>query len=129
MTAPTVDGLEWDERLWSDVWERILNPVERHSIAMDVVRLRVPADLFEARVATELSRRWRRTARNLGLLYLLWSVFWGAIASTTPEQTTALAPVMTGLGLIAATAAWWFRWRLRRYARTGLLAEFGGAGG
>lgn len=117
---PPPTTFRWDDRLWREVWERNLDAVERHHLAMDVLRRRVPGGLFEARVATELARQWRRHARNLGIGYLLWSVFWGLITYhtvTARQEFHGLPVAMLAIGLIAIGAVVAFRRYLAGYAR------------
>lgn len=117
-TAQVPPGtLVWDDELWAHVWERTLSQVERHSIAMDVLRRRVPRQPLEARIAVELARRWRRTARNLAVLYALWSMFWGTLAwhdwAADARFEALLTPTCTALGLVAVAVCAAFR----RYVR------------
>lgn len=110
-----------DDRIWDRVWERMLGPVERHGIAVAVWRRRIPTDLFDARVAGELARRWRRRALNLAVVYALWTLFWGAIAlsdwRTDGDWESSLSPVLTWLGLLAVACCFGVRRRLAAYAR------------
>lgn len=116
---PPPSAFTWDDELWRTVWERNLDAVERHHLAMDVLRRRVPNGLFEARVATELARRWRRHARNLMFGYLLWSLFWGLITYNTLQVRgfEGLPVAMLGVGMIAVAATLSFRRYLVHYAR------------
>ncbi len=116
------EGFTWDDETWERVWEQILTPVERHHIAMSVLRRRFPQDAMEARVALELARRWARRAVSLSLAYLLWVVFWGSIGWTDPPVDMALG--CAAFGVVAIVACLWFRRRLVDYLRVnrGLLA-------
>lgn len=120
-TAAT-PAIDWDDELWQLVWERNLDPVERHSIAVAVWRRRLPAGVFEAGVALELARRWRRRAVGLALLYALWTGFWGGIAwSALHDARPANHPlpywaVAVGALLIAACFA--VRRRLGRWVES-----------
>ena len=81
----------WTDELWEEVWERTLDQVERHHIARDVWRRRLPEDLLYRRVAPELARRWRRAARNQAILCALWVLFWGTIARGAHPDAAAAA--------------------------------------
>ncbi len=113
--------LEWDDELWDRVWEQVLTQPERHTIAMSVWRRRLPEGLFEARVGAELSRRWRRQARNLAVLYALWTLFWGSIAVSDWRGDGALGspltPVCALVGVAAIAACLAVRRRFRAFAR------------
>lgn len=113
--------VSWTDELWEEVWERTLGHVERHHIARDVWRRQLPDDLLHRRVAPELARRWRRTARNLAILYGLWSLFWGAIAVTaTPQEgdpAAHLPIVLTVLGFLAVGGCAAVRRRVAPIAR------------
>lgn len=106
-----------DDRVWDRVWERMLDPVERHAIAVSVLRRRPPTDLFEARIAVELARRWRRQARNLIVLYGLWSLFWGSISLSDWRADavfqTGPAPYLAAVGALLIAGCLAVRWRLR----------------
>jgi hypothetical protein len=131
MTAGTLGGVPpWDadddalrdDRVWDRVWERMLDPVERHGIALAVWRRRLPDGMFEARIAVELARRWRRLARNLMILYGLWSLFWGAIALDDWRADAAfsslLCPVCALVGTVAIAGCIVVRRRLLPFIRT-----------
>jgi hypothetical protein len=113
----TYDDALRDDRVWDRVWERMLDPVERHHIAMAVWRRRLPAGLFEARVAVELARRWRRQARNLIVLYALWTLFWGSLALSDWRADSTfqvrLTPILAAAGMLAIAACVAVRRRLR----------------
>lgn len=107
----------WDDELWAMVWDRHLGPVERHAIGMDVLRRRLPDELFEARVATELARQWRRRARNLIVVYALWTAFWGLLGwgAWTGRgiiEGLQLGCVLVGIAAIAGCLM------MRRYLRS-----------
>jgi hypothetical protein len=119
--------LEWDDRLWEEVWNQQLTHVQRHEISIDVLwRQRLPDDLFFARVATELARRWRRRARNYAVVYGFWTLFWGAIAWQMfvvehPEtRPTLVAPAMALCGIAAIGVCIAIRRRLDPIARLDL---------
>jgi hypothetical protein len=107
----------WDESTWELVWEQLHGPLERHGIAMSLLRRRPVTEAFEARVTRELARRWRRRAVSLGLLYSLWTLFWGALArasTAAPGAPGRLVPhVMASIGLLAVAICLAFRARLR----------------
>jgi hypothetical protein len=108
----------WDESTWELVWEQLLGPLERHGIAMSLLRRRPITEAFEARVARELARRWRRRAISLGITYSIWTLFWGALArasTAAPGAPGRLLPhVMAGIGLLAVAVCAAFRARLTR---------------
>lgn len=111
----------FDDRLWRDVWERNLDPVERHSIAMTVWRRRHPAGTFEAAVAFELARRWRGHSRFLATIYSLWTLFWGAMTMHDLRLDggfeSLVTPSLTLVGILAVTACIAVRRRLAVYLR------------
>lgn len=113
--------MTFDEHLWRDVWERNLNAVERHSIAMTVWRRRRPSNHFEALVALELARRWRRHTVFLATVYGLWTLFWGALAwhdlRLHDTFETLLSPTCAAIGVAAIAACMAFNWRMRGYLR------------
>lgn len=122
MTAvrPSQGGaFEWDDRLWAEVWERHLSPLERHALAMDLLHRRWPPDPFERSVVAELARQWRRTARGLAVLWAVWVLFWGNIAVTAPPtlDPRVLPWVMTALGLVVIAGAIALRRRVRGAAQ------------
>lgn len=105
-----------DDELWNLVWERRMSHPERHGVARTVWFRRVPDDPFEARVATELNRRWRRRCWGLALLYLVWTMFWGLLTVEflrDPPMVDPPLPVWnTVFGLAAVAACVAARWRL-----------------
>jgi len=107
-------GFVWDDRLWQEVWDRHLSAVERHALAMDVLRRRWPPDPFERSVVAELARQWRRTARVLAVAWSVWVLFWGGIAVSDPAL--ALAWAMASVGLLVDAAVRVFLRRLRSHA-------------
>lgn len=111
----------FDDELWRDVWERNLDAVERHAIAMTVWRRRHPVDAFETLVAFELARRWRRHSRFLVVVYGLWTVFWGMIAARDLRLDATfeslVTPICAGLGLVAIGVCIGVRRRLAGYLR------------
>ncbi|MDX1659713.1 MAG: hypothetical protein R3343_12900 [Nitriliruptorales bacterium] len=113
-------GLQWDDRLFEEVWERHLNVAERHGIAMRVLRRQLPDEIFEARVATELSRQWRRRARNLAVLYMLWTIFWAALtwkAWDARGMVSGLTVSCVLVGVAAVAVCFGLRRYLRDYSR------------
>ena len=119
--AAVAAPLEWDDRLWDHVWDQTLSQPERHAIAVAVWRRRLPAGAFEARVGAELSRRWRRQARNLAVLYALWTLFWGALAVSDLRADGSIDPLLPALcalvGCAAVGACLFVRSRFRDFAR------------
>lgn len=113
--------MTFDDKLWDTVWERNLNAVERHSIAMSVWRRRRPDDVFEALVARELARRWRRHARYLVVVYGLWTTFWGSLAmhDLRPDAVldSALSPSLAVIGATMIVCCLAVRRRLAVYLR------------
>ncbi len=112
------DEFTWDDRLWDQVWKRTLSHVERHSIAMAVLRRRLPTDAFQERIARELANRWSRHAVTLGSVYLLWTLFWGAIGwsefRVNGAQHIGLPAGCAVVGVIAVAACGLFRRAMRR---------------
>lgn len=111
--------MKFDDRLWYHIWERNLSAAERHAIAMSVWRRRRPADRFEAMVAFELARRWRRHGLSLAFVYGLWTLFWGSIAVRDFRLDAAfeslVTPVCALIGVAAILACFTVRRRLRGY--------------
>lgn len=121
MTAPAPvshGAFQWDDRLWAEVWDRHLSPVERHALAMDVLRRRWPPDPFERSVVSELARQWRRNARGLAVAWGVWVLFWGNLAVNAPLTTgpRALPWTMAWVGLVVVAGSLAFRRRLRGLA-------------
>ena len=115
-------AFEWDDVLWDRVWERTLDQVERHDIAVAVLRRRLPRRPAEARIALELARRWRRTAASLSVMYGLWSLFWGGIGWTsaaTGGVATQVPLWCAGVGIAAIAGCLLFHRRLRRFVAQG----------
>lgn len=112
----------FDDRLWYDVWERNLTTVERHAIAVAVWRRRAPGDRFEAIVARELARRWRRHTVYLCVLYGLWTLFWGALAvhdlHVGARVGSPLPPWCAAVGVVAIVACVAARGHIGGYLRT-----------
>ena len=113
--------MTFDDRLWDHVWERNLSAVERHGIAMAVWRRRRPDGIFEAMVACELARRWRRHALTLMIVYALWTTFWGSIAVHDFRPDAALSSTLTvwcaTVGLLAIGCCVAARRHLASYIR------------
>lgn len=112
--------MKFDDHLWDYVWERNLNHVERHTIAMTVWRRQRPDSTFDHLVALELARRWRRHTWYLILLYALWTLFWGSLTYHAMRTGVEVSPLPTvcavfGVFLIAMCAA--ARRRLAGYLR------------
>lgn len=114
--------MTFDDELWDTVWERNLNAVERHAIARAVWRRHPPDTTFEAIVAHELARRWRRHARYLLCLYGLWTTFWGSLAVDDLRLDAVLdAPVTvwcSAVGVLVIAGCLTVRRRLAIYLRT-----------
>lgn len=116
-----MSAMRFDDELWDHVWERNLTHVERHTIAMALLRRQPPDTTFDRLIAAELARRWRRHALWLVLLYGLWSLFWGAIALTAPPpdaDPTMLPAWCVVVGLAMITACVGARRHLTGYLRT-----------
>lgn len=94
----------WDDELWDRTWERRLDPVDRHTIAWAVWRRQMPDDGYHARIGSELARRWRRGARNLIVLYTLWTLFWGGIAAFGWPPGEPRHPLPGGAALVGSAA-------------------------
>lgn len=110
----------FDDELWDHVWQRNLMHVERHALAMALVRRQPPDTAFDRLVAAELARRWRRHALWLVTLYGLWSLFWGGIALTAPPadaDPTALPAWCVGAGVLAIATCVAARHHLAGYLR------------
>lgn len=90
----------WDDELWEEVWDRTLDGVERHHVAISTWRRELPSDPLHRRLVPELARRWRRTARNHFAGHLLWVLFWGAIALSA-EPGGPADRVGTGMALFS----------------------------
>lgn len=105
-----------DDCLWDEVWERNLAHVERHNIAKSVWQRVPPDDPFKNIVGYELAHRWRARARNLAILYGVWSFFWALMtyALVTREVSElGLTLTMTSIGLFAVSLCMAFRARMR----------------
>ena len=106
-----------DDYLWREVWERNLDHVERHNVAMSVWRRRAPEDPFESLVGWELAHRWRQRARNLAVVYLVWTAFWGLMAYAglgSSEPVALRLPLcLTVLGVAGIALCFAFRRRMR----------------
>jgi hypothetical protein len=108
------DWLLRDDRVWERVWESMLGPVERQAIGLAVWRNLPPAEPFQARVAAELTRRWRLRAIGLAVLAVLWTAFWGAITAVDLQADGRLASWLSPALALAGLAG---RPRPRRNAR------------
>lgn len=109
----------FDDELWHELWERNLDTVERHAIAVAVWRRRLPGGRFEAVVALELARRWRRHTVFLAVVYALWTLFWGMIAVHDLRLDAAFGSLVTpgcsAAGVLAITCCMVVRHRLGGY--------------
>jgi hypothetical protein len=101
------DSFLLDDRTWQRLWDQILSPVERHHIAMSVLRRRLSSDPLEARVSLELARRWGRKCRFLAIVYLIWTVFWGAVGWADPPLAMPMGAA--AFGVVAITCCLAFR--------------------
>lgn len=116
-------GLQvWDDEQWEEVWERGLGQVERHALAVDLLRGRTGGhDLFRQRIIAELARRWRRQARNLMVLWGLWCLFWGRMlvedVRLHHEVTSASVLSMLVVGAVVLGGCMALRDRVRDAAR------------
>lgn len=79
-----------DDEMWEELWERTLDAVERHRIALTTLRREFPLDPLEKRLVPELARRWRRSARNHAIGHLIWLAFFLSISlSADASQPSA----------------------------------------
>lgn len=111
-SATMAEEILRDDATWDRLWERLLSPLERHDIAMDVLRRRLPTEAFERRIARELVRRWRRHALVLALGYSLWTLFWGALAwhlVGRGSRVAGLPLACAAVGALAVAACLVFR--------------------
>lgn len=118
MDSARESTLEWDNRLWEQVWDHNLSQIERYNAAMAVVRHRPPGTPFEDVVARELAHRWGRRALTLAAVYAVWTVFWGALAVLPwPEdvERSALPLGCALVGLMAIVACVVARRRFHTY--------------
>lgn len=127
----------WPDEAWLATWEGALTGVERHALAVAVVRDRPPVERFDWLIARELIRRWRRRALGLLIPYGLWTLFWGSLLVRDLRLDRRLdhgLPVaLTAVGITAMLAclvahrvlAQRFRPR-RSPRRSGRLHESGG---
>lgn len=117
MTALHHRSHRMDDRLWYELWERNLSKVERRNVAVDVWRRQRPDDHFVALVGWELAHRWRARARNLAVLYLLWSTFWAAVTWAIVQRPEpgefGLSLFLTGAGVIGIALCFMVRRRMR----------------
>lgn len=114
------DLTRFDDELWDHVWERNLSHVERHTLAMSLLRRTPPDTAFDRLVAAELARRWRRHALWLVALYGLWSLFWGGIALTPPPtgvEASTLPLWCAAIGVVAIAVCVGARRHLTGYLR------------
>jgi hypothetical protein len=95
-----------DDELWEEVWERTLDPLERHRIVRTTLRRRFPLDPLEKRLVPELARRWRRSARNHAVGHLIWLAFFLSIAlsadSTQPSAEAFGTAMASFSGLVVS---------------------------
>lgn len=108
---------EWTDRMWEQVWERTVGQVERHRLAMALLRREQPQDRLALRLLPELARRWRRTALSYAVGWGLFATFWlviGYAAESGPEGAVVVTPWWMGmLGIAVATVALTIRWWVR----------------
>lgn len=113
----TTPAPEWTDRTWDQVWERTLGRVDRHRLAMALLRREQPDDRLALRVLPELARRWRRTALVYVFGWGLFTTFWlviGYAAESGPDGVPVVTPWWMGmLGLtvisIALAIRFWVR--------------------
>jgi hypothetical protein len=116
----TVAAPEWTERMWDDVWERTLGPVDRHRLAQALLRREQPQDRLALRVLPELARRWRRACTLYALGWGAFATFWvviGVAAESGPEGAAVVTPWWMGmLGLAVVAVALVLRFWIRDMA-------------
>lgn len=94
-----------DDSLWDEVWERSMGHIERHNVALSVFRHEPPEDPFAMRIGFELAHRWRARARNLGVVYGLWTIFWAVMAYAGSDRVRPPGPgVPIGLATVGVVA-------------------------
>ncbi len=94
--------MRFDDREWEELWERTLGQIERHRLAMSLLRREVPDDILGRRVVPELARRWRLSAMLHIIGHTLHATFWFLISlSLSPLSGTSwqLANGMTLMSL------------------------------
>lgn len=108
----------WDDRMWDLVWERTLDQVDRHAIAMVVLRRTTPDGALQWRVAAELAKRWARHCVTLAVVYAMWTLFWASIAwhdVRLAHRVNTVAVGCTIAGVLAVGACLAFRRRTARF--------------
>ena len=102
--------MRYDDHTWEELWERTLGQLERHRIAMALLRREFPDDPLGRRILPELARRWRMTARVHLWLHAVHAVFWARISFDIPPtagtpwrlaNTMSLSSLAVVLGCIA----------------------------
>lgn len=108
---------EWTDRMWEDVWERTIGQVDRHRLAMALLRREQPQDRLALRLLPELARRWRRACALYASGWGIFATFWivvGVAAETGPDAAPVVTPWwmgMLGLAVVAVALAlrFWIR--------------------
>lgn len=112
--APTVVPV-WTDEMWDEMWERTLSQVQRHRLAVAVLRLEIPPDVLGRRIVPELARRWRRSCVAYAVGYGLFATFWLVIGvAVVLEGGAVVTPWwMGGAGVIGVAIALGIRRRVR----------------
>ena len=111
--------MRFTDREWEELWERTLGQIERHRLAMSLLRREGPDDVLGRRVVPELARRWRLTALFHIVGHALHAMFWWLISlGFSPLDGTSwqLANGMTLMSLAVIAFCIGFRRYLRPIA-------------
>ncbi len=108
--------MRFNDREWEELWERTLGQIDRHRLAMSLLRREVPDDVLGRRVVPELARRWRWTALLHIVGHTLHAMFWWMISLdlsplSSPSWQLANAMTLMSLSVIVFCVAF------RRYLR------------
>ena len=118
--APT-PAPAWDDEMWEELWERTLSQVERHRLAVAVLRREVPGDALARRVVPELARQWRRRCVTLAIVWGLFAGFWVMTGVSEirvrGESLTALPWWMATIGAAVVVSSLLFRHHVAPVAR------------